>query len=147
MIVLFGDHGNSSTLAPFMNAKAYDLTLHEKHIPLILYAPSLIKTPKVFEQTGSLVDMMPTVASFAVSMWSMRRWAEDLFDSPQEQVASSRHNISSKMTSMLVSMAIRRNFIISMAKTPHSPTSKKALPELAKSLYEMSRYLLFFSED
>ena len=54
IFVFVADHG-----AP-MNV-VYDIPLNYFHVPLLIYAPKLIGTPKVLNKTGSQLDIFPTV--------------------------------------------------------------------------------------
>lgn len=65
IIAFFGDHGVTSTPVSFIRKSDMALNIYENHVPLIIYAPSIIKTPKVFSRVGSLPDVLPTILSMA----------------------------------------------------------------------------------
>jgi phosphoglycerol transferase MdoB-like AlkP superfamily enzyme len=64
IFVFFGDHGLPGT-AGHMPAAEWKLGLTRYHVPLVIYAPWLIKEGRAFDRVASEVDVLPTVASLA----------------------------------------------------------------------------------
>ncbi len=56
IFVFIADHG------AVMNPK-YDMPLSYNHVPFIIYAPKLLKEPKVISNYGSQIDVFPTIMS------------------------------------------------------------------------------------
>ncbi len=78
IFILFGDHGvNSHTKN---TTKAYETAdLGPWHIPLFIYAPSLI-APKTVQFPASQIDIFPTVASLVGQACENRTLGRDLLD-------------------------------------------------------------------
>ena len=60
IFVFFGDHNTRISQVPHMAPAFEQLDLESTNVPLIIYAPGLLK-PRTFEEAVSLVDLMPTV--------------------------------------------------------------------------------------
>jgi phosphoglycerol transferase MdoB-like AlkP superfamily enzyme len=64
IFAFFGDHGSvRSTL--HMHKSEDQLLLTRYHVPLVIYAPGLIKQGKIFDYVASEVDVLPTIAGIA----------------------------------------------------------------------------------
>ena len=79
IFVFFGDHGNNRE-AKHMFPGEEQLMLTEYHVPLVFYAPGLIKEARVISTTASEVDILPTTASLAGLSYSNSTFGRDLFD-------------------------------------------------------------------
>ena len=55
IFVFIADHGYD------VGRQAYDMHLSNNHVPLIIYAPDLIKEPKKFDNPGGQIDVFPTI--------------------------------------------------------------------------------------
>ncbi|KKM47168.1 hypothetical protein LCGC14_1558970 [marine sediment metagenome] len=64
IFVFYGDHGLPGH-ARHMNRAEDQLTLTTFHVPLLIYAPGLLKGGQVDDKPASEVDVMPTIASLA----------------------------------------------------------------------------------
>ena len=64
IFVFYGDHGLPGH-ARHMNRAEDQLTLTTFHVPLLIYAPGLLKGGRVDDKPASEVDVMPTIASLA----------------------------------------------------------------------------------
>ena len=62
IIAFFGDHNSYSTQAKHMRPLEHLLSLDSIHVPLIIYAPEIIKTPKRIKPVTSLLDILPSLA-------------------------------------------------------------------------------------
>lgn len=80
IIAFFGDHGITSTQTDFTRKSDFELDIYENHVPLIIYAPSIIKKSKIFKQTGYLPDMLPTLLSLAKKNFTSRTLGVDLLN-------------------------------------------------------------------
>jgi len=54
--------------------------LTEYHVPLVFYAPGLIKEPRVISTTASEVDILPTTASLAGLTYTNSTFGRDLLN-------------------------------------------------------------------
>ena len=72
LFVFIADHG------AFMDAK-FDVPLSYNHVPFIIYAPELIKTPKAFEQFGGQIDVFPTLMNLVQLPYTNNTLGVDLF--------------------------------------------------------------------
>ncbi|HEB01844.1 MAG TPA: LTA synthase family protein, partial [Nitrospirae bacterium] len=64
IFVFYGDHGLPGH-ARHMNRAEDQLTLTTFHVPLLIYAPGLLKGGQVDDKPASEVDVMPMIASLA----------------------------------------------------------------------------------
>ncbi|MBI2281970.1 MAG: sulfatase-like hydrolase/transferase [Bacteroidetes bacterium] len=72
LFVFIADHG------AFMDAK-FDVPLSYNHVPLIIYAPALIKTPKAFKNFGGQLDVFPTLMNLVSLPYTNYTLGVDLF--------------------------------------------------------------------
>lgn len=72
LFVFIADHG------AFMDAK-FDVPLSYNHVPLIIYAPALIKTPKAFDSFGGQIDVFPTLMNLIALPYTNNTLGVDLF--------------------------------------------------------------------
>ena len=79
IFVFFGDHGNDRE-AKHMFPGEEQLMLTEYHVPLVFYAPGLIKEARTFSTTASEVDILPTTASLAGLSYTNTTFGRDLLN-------------------------------------------------------------------
>ncbi len=79
IFVFYGDHGLPGH-ARHMNRAEDQLTLTTFHVPLLIYAPGLLKGGQVDDKPASEVDVMPTVASLAGIPYLNNTLGRDLLD-------------------------------------------------------------------
>jgi len=78
IFVFFGDHGVSGD-GKHMTAAQRQLHLNAQQVPLILYAPKLLKSKK-YTFAASEVDVLPTLASLAGFSYANTTLGSDLLD-------------------------------------------------------------------
>jgi phosphoglycerol transferase MdoB-like AlkP superfamily enzyme len=78
IVVFFGDHNDASKPSKHMGLDD-TLNLTSLHVPLIIYAPSILK-PRVIEQPASLVDLLPTIASILGLAYTNTTMGRDIFN-------------------------------------------------------------------
>lgn len=158
LFVFFGDHGNNRQ-AKHMFPGEEQLMLTEYHVPLVFYAPGLIKEPRVISKTASEVDILPTVASLAGLDYSNTTFGRDLLDPRFDE---KRFALTFERTRPALLGLIGEKFVFRMRDGDknrelyeiHSDTPKKnlaaQLPELADELavlaqayYETIRYVRY----
>ena len=79
IIVFFGDHGLVRNASHMIKAEN-QLSLNRYHVPLLIYAPCLIKEGKSFNKVASEVDILPTIAEIASIPYVNSTFGRDLLD-------------------------------------------------------------------
>lgn len=133
IFVLYGDHG-TRTGAPGSALELGDLSPLVYHVPLIIYAPSFIRNPAMFDVPSSHMDILPTVASFCGRHYTNQTLGIDLFD----PTASTR-----SAAFMFTTFHDPPDLEVI---DPHGTTITRAqisTPTLGRALYEASRWLLY----
>jgi phosphoglycerol transferase MdoB-like AlkP superfamily enzyme len=81
IFVFWGDHGIVGSAVHVGKAEyRSNLNLGSHRVPLVIWAPNLIKEPKVFDKVASEVDVLPTIASLAGQPYTATTLGRDLFD-------------------------------------------------------------------
>ncbi len=133
IFVLYGDHG-TRTGAPAGQQQEGDLSQVAYHVPLIIYAPRFLTTPRRIDTPSSHVDILPTVASLCGRPYTDRTIGIDVLDP-----------------------ALAGRSAAFIFTTFHDPPDLELVdatgttivrsgdmrPNLARALYESSRWLLF----
>ncbi len=79
IFVFFGDHGLVRS-ALHMHKAEDQLLLTRYHVPLVIYAPGLIRQGKIFDKVASEVDVLPTIAGIASIPYVNSTLGRDLLD-------------------------------------------------------------------
>lgn len=79
IFVFFGDHGLPGS-APHIQRAEEQLGLTRYHVPLLIYAPGIIKKGAAIDKIASEVDVLPTIASLASTPYLNTTIGRDLFD-------------------------------------------------------------------
>ena len=79
IFVFYGDHGLPGH-AQHMNRAEDQLSLTTFHVPLLIYAPGIVKGGQVDKKPASEVDVMPTIASLAGIPYLNNTLGRDLLD-------------------------------------------------------------------
>lgn len=77
IFVLFGDHNGRISRLPFMPPAFELLNLESTHVHAMIHAPKLLK-PRVVDEAGSLIDLMPTVAGMLGLHYETQAMGRDL---------------------------------------------------------------------
>ncbi len=82
VFVFWGDHGLNGFCGPHSSKcdSSSELGLGSHRVPFVIWAPGLIKEPKVFDTPASEVDALATIASFAGVPYTATTLGRDLFD-------------------------------------------------------------------
>ena len=78
----FGDHGkrvHTPNGVPHMHKSEYALNLTHYRVPMVIYAPKIIK-PYVYKEVASQVDILPTLASFTSVSYVNKGLGRNLLD-------------------------------------------------------------------
>jgi phosphoglycerol transferase MdoB-like AlkP superfamily enzyme len=134
VFVLYGDHG-TRTGAPGSDLAMGDLAQVVYHVPLIIYAPGFIKTPKRIDTPSSHVDILPTVASFCGVPYVNQTLGLDVLDPTNAQ-----KSIAFVFTTFHDPPDLE---MIGQKGATTIIRSKDNKPSLGRALYEASRWLLY----
>lgn len=77
--VMYGDHNDRSEDSDHMGYSEA-LNLYKHHVPLIIYGPGVIDSPRVMEKPASLVDLLPTALGIAGLPYENRTLGRDLLN-------------------------------------------------------------------
>jgi phosphoglycerol transferase MdoB-like AlkP superfamily enzyme len=134
VFVLYGDHG-TRTGAPGSDLAMGDLAQVVYHVPLIIYAPGFIKTPRRIDTPSSHVDILPTVASFCGVPYVNQTLGLDVLDP-----ANAQKSIAFVFTTFHDPPDLE---MIGQKGATTIIRSKDNSPSLGRALYEASRWLLY----
>jgi membrane-anchored protein YejM (alkaline phosphatase superfamily) len=79
VFLFFGDHGLVRH-AEHRPAYEHELIMSRYHVPLLIYAPTLLPNPAVIDNVASEVDVMPTIAGMTGRPYINTTFGRDLFD-------------------------------------------------------------------
>lgn len=156
VFVFVGDHGIAGNATAMYPASWTEQQLSYEHVPLLFYAPALLK-PKLVHSVCSQLDIMPSLASLLKVPYHNNSMGKNVFDtiSSNNQYAfiidheiktiglvSNAYyflkNLSSSKTSFV---SVTDNFPVKpSAKTD---SIKNEMSRLTEAYYETSRYLLY----
>ena len=171
IFVFFGDHGISGYGGEHTPRFETDFDLTGLHVPLVIYAPKLIK-PQTYNKVASEVDMLPTIAGLAAKNYINTTLGRDLLD-PQLDNERYAFTITHKNNPDLG--LVSKNFYFKVlangnqpnlyktdpklfpngqsAKKPHYKDVSAQYPELAEKykrmtlgIYETSKYMLYHNK-
>ncbi len=160
VFVLWGDHGTRRGAARIDQG---DLSLPVYHVPFVIYAPGFVKEPRRIDTPGSHVDIMPTLASYCGKPYVDQTLGVDLLD-PEVARRSVAFNFTAFEEPPRLGL-VQGNFyanqetdgrVLVFDQAPGAdPTVNVAAKEpvraaemarLARSMYEISRYLLYHNK-
>lgn len=159
LFVFLGDHGLMRP-APHMFPSEQALELGRLHVPLVFYAPELIKSGKVIDTLAGEVDVLPTVAAFVGIPYTNTTLGLNLMDN---RLVSSRLNfviswhgepsqlgiIGDKYYLRIYSDGTNPSLHDITSPTPMSDVSRNNMElfnqykQAAIGIYETSRYMLY----
>ncbi len=164
IFVFVGDHGIRGD-AGSMFPKAWSIDgLSTQHVPLLFYAPSLIKPARI-NKTCSQVDLLPSVSALAHIPYTNTTFGKNLFDSVQDNSSQSNSNriknvafvydynikqigiVTDEYVYVRSLLSGKEDFRSSRNDDPLPQTSnvaedKKSLQSLSQAYYETARYML-----
>jgi len=79
VFVFLGDHGIPG-IAEHMPKAEEQLLMTKYHVPLVIYAPGIMKEGRVYTKIASEVDVLPTIASLTGTPYLNTTLGRDLFD-------------------------------------------------------------------
>ncbi|MEH6386778.1 MAG: sulfatase-like hydrolase/transferase [Pseudomonas profundi] len=159
IFVLFGDHNTRIANIDYMKPAFDKLGLESNNVPMLIYAPELLK-PREFDEAVGLADLLPTVAGLLGLEYENRTLGRDVqMPAPEgERVVP----LVLREGSFPLIGAVSKDFLLQMnydgsepslhdlhSDTPldnvadrHPEEYQRMLP-LTRGLYETSRYMLY----
>ena len=84
IFIFFGDHGIYGDTGKHTPLYEHRLAIQSFHVPLVIYAPKLIKKGQTFDTVASGVDILPTLAGLASEKYVNTTIGRDLLDNQHE---------------------------------------------------------------
>ncbi|MES3006769.1 MAG: LTA synthase family protein [Pseudomonadota bacterium] len=159
IFVLYGDHNTRISQLPHMPPAFEQLGLESNHVPMMIFAPGLL-APREFDEAVGLADLLPTVAGLLGIEYTTRTMGRDLqLPAPEgERVVPV---VLREGTFPLIG-AVTKDFLVQMNHdgtdpsmhdlaslqplenvADQHPQEYQRLLELARGLYETSRFMLY----
>ncbi len=162
IFVFFGDHGlirNAEHIVKGENV----LGLTDYHVPLVIYAPGIMKEGKTIDKVASEVDVLPTLAGFVSVPYVNTTLGRDLFD-PRFDESRYAFTIIHRKIHEIGLVSDRFYFVMNEDLTNkklydiYSPEPLNNLidlqPEIAakmqnhcKNIYETTKYIRYHNSD
>lgn len=154
IFVFIGDHGvegNADALYPKVWTEQ---RLSDEHIPLLIYAPSLV-LPQKISTVASQIDVLPTIASLIQQPYTNSTLGRDLLNNkPYEHAAFIIYHAPGWIGVVTDNYFFRKNIRINKEELlpvknnlpaltlQQTDSVKKHLSELTSAIYETSRHML-----
>jgi phosphoglycerol transferase MdoB-like AlkP superfamily enzyme len=158
IFVFFGDHGLVRS-ALHMHRGEDQLLLTRYHVPLVIYAPGLIREGKIFDKVAGEVDVLPTIARIASIPYVNSTLGRDLLDDRYDAYRYAftiRHKygpeiglIGDKFLFLTNTAGTTKRLHQIYSDTPRKnvigdfPEVAAELERLCRGLYETAKYLRF----
>jgi phosphoglycerol transferase MdoB-like AlkP superfamily enzyme len=158
IFVFFGDHGLIRS-ALHMHKAEDQLLLTRYHVPLVIYAPGLIREGKIFDKVASEVDVLPTIARIASIPYVNSTLGRDLLDDRYDTLRYAftiRHKygpeiglIGDQYVFLTDVAGTKKRLHKIYSDTPREnvigefPEVAAKLERLCRGLYETARYMRF----
>jgi phosphoglycerol transferase MdoB-like AlkP superfamily enzyme len=158
IFVFVGDHGIRGE-AGDMFPRAWEADgLTTQHVPLLFYAPSLLKPQKI-DKTCSQIDLIPSVSALADISYTNTTLGKNLFDTTQNNnrfknfaflfdpeikqigIVTDEYSYVHNLISNREDFRSSKNNL-PLPETPEIAADKKALQNLSQAYYETAKYLL-----
>ncbi|MCK7560091.1 LTA synthase family protein [Chitinophaga sedimenti] len=158
IFLFFGDHNIKLNPYHFMEKPEVEMATWGHHVPFIIYAPGHIK-PQVINETGSLVDVYPTVAGLVGMPVKNYTMGVNLLDSSRQQgryaflvyhknlqpyhaLIGDRYLYEINPKTGETALFDLEGDPLKDVKKDHVDTAQ-ALDKLTRGYYESTRYLMF----
>jgi phosphoglycerol transferase MdoB-like AlkP superfamily enzyme len=162
IFIFIGDHGIKGNAADMFPKAAWtDHDLGSHHVPLLFYAPALLK-PELRKDICSQIDIMPSIASLAGIPYHNYTLGRNLFDKKvfadtlQNRQVAFIGETDAQLFGMIDSnyfyfyrlpsrkgdmVSVKNNLLIGNSQAEEK--ARKKLKEMTDAYYETSRYMLF----
>lgn len=154
IFIFVGDHGVEGNARAIYPPVWTDERLNDEHVPLLFYAPALLK-PQKRTETVSQIDVLPTMASLLAQPYLNRTLGRDLLDPrKQEHTAFIIHHDEGKIGVVnndyfyIKNLWIKKEALhpIRSNLPPLTASTRdsimKELSELTSAYYETARWML-----
>lgn len=159
VFVFVGDHGIPGSAGAVYPKAWVEQNLAQEHVPLLFYAPSLLK-PKTISTVCSQLDIMPTLANLLKVNHRNHAMGRNLFDSipPSRQAAFIIDHEMKTIGMVTNDYYYRKNLksgkveLVSVTGNlpvpfnPQTDSTRQYLDRLAEAYYETSKYLLYHNK-
>lgn len=159
LFVIHGDHGLPSGRATTLKPGYAQFGFSRWHVPLLLYGPSVMPTPRKIDKIASELDVMPTLAAWANQPAWNNSLGRDLFDPKFDkdrsaflyvwyQTPPQIGVITDKYYTYGSPGAVKGYFDYHSEepqkdRTPEFPEDAKKLVDQAEGFHETAKYLLY----
>jgi len=156
IFVFVGDHGVPGNVGDLYPESFSELSLTRSHVPLLFYAPQLLR-PKLVEHVCSQIDVMPSLATLLKTSYSNTTMGQSLFDSSfiyRQNAFTVDHELhtigmanneyyyrKNMMTGKIDFASIQKDLPLLQNKTTDS--IKNSLGKLADAYFHTSKYILY----
>jgi len=156
IFVFVGDHGVPGNVVDLYPESFSELSLTRSHVPLLFYAPQLLR-PKLVEHVCSQIDVMPSLATLLKTSYSNTTMGQSLFDSSfiyRQNAFTVDHELhtigmanneyyyrKNMMTGKIDFASIQKDLPLLQNKTTDS--IKNSLGKLADAYFHTSKYILY----
>ena len=161
IFVLFGDHGTADPKAEHMRADDYDLKLRSYNVPLIIYAPNILDTPKTISTVSGLADLMPTIAGICRIPYLNKTIGTDILETKNNFAFIVNKKMSPNSYGVINDQYYIRIFQDGsgmelhniLDSNPGEDVKKKyineadSLKKIADGLYETAKYMLYHNSN
>ncbi len=154
IFIFVGDHGVEGNARAMYPAVWTDERLNDEHVPLLFYAPALLR-PEKRSETVSQIDVLPTMASLLAQPYLNRTLGRDLLDPrKQEHTAFIIHHDEGKIGVVTNDYFYIKNLWIKKEKLypireglpdltpPQRDSIMRSLSNLTSAYYETARWML-----
>jgi phosphoglycerol transferase MdoB-like AlkP superfamily enzyme len=159
LFIIYGDHGITTNRSDHMEEGYVKHGLTSYHVPLIFYAPKIIK-PEVISTVASQVDILPTIAGFFGIPYKTQTIGRDLFDKendgknyafvfswfatpPKFGLIDDEFYYSEQADQIGLYKYKTKDYFKNYSK--ELPQDFKKMQDLARGLYETSRHRMYYN--
>lgn len=159
VFVFFGDHNDSTHDASFMRPGESKHSLDALHVPMFIYGPGVLETPRKITAATSLVDVFPTMATLAGIEFENRTFGRDMTQ-PQKHENNYAFTLRGDMTNPKIGV-VKNDYYFQMYRNgtgaglydltqleqqnleSTQPDVYLDMKTMAQGLYEAARYQMY----
>lgn len=153
IFVFIGDHGVAGNATAIYPPAWTNQRLSDEHVPLLFYAPSLIK-PRLHKEVVSQIDVMPTIAGLVHQPYTNTTLGRDLLNAAKKNDLAFITNTAGKIGVVTNQFYFIKNLdftekeMVPVVETTEAYTTAQLdsiqhkLESLTDAFYQSARYLL-----
>ncbi len=159
VFVIFSDHG---TMGGASDTRFGDLSFGSFHVPLLIYAPGYIKTPRIISTVMSELDLLPSLAGFIGIPFINTTLGRNIFDPGFKDKMFAFTYTAFRIVPRIG--LIEDEFYVNVEPdgsfhlhrwnpsvpledaTPQYPQKAKRMSTMARAMLEYSRYLIYHNK-